>query len=209
MWPAANLAALAVGLFPHLASPGATATAALPALRTLIVGQVSFALVVYPLLLIRRGQRSAWLDVAELALWAAMAAPFAIVAAYMSDAAAADVVRAALMTLAAFVAGWCLGRFALTVEWAGSIVVVIGLVAVVAGPMLVYIVWEFGGADTPPVWLSAMCPTTLAWSVAESRQGGWIPSPVWAWLLWPLAAAAMTSTAVCRRGSEEEATYDG
>jgi len=204
LWCAANLAAIAVGLFPQLVSAGPDFGAAPPVLRALTVGQVGFALVVYPLLLIHRGKRPVWRDGVELALWLAMAAPFVVVAAYMSDAAAPDVVRAAAMAVASLATGWCLGRFALTAPSAAHLAILIGLALVLAGPMTVYIVWEFGGGSEPPTWLMHGCPVTFAWLAAASRQAGWAPAPASAWLLWPVVAAAMVGGARLRQGGEKD-----
>jgi len=209
LWSGANLAAMAFGLFPSLVSAGPQRSVTLGALQALTVGQVAFGLIIYPLIVSRRDRRRFRLDATEVALWALTAAPFVIVAAYLSDAGASDVVRAALTAVAALVAGWMLGRAALAAPSTAHVTVLVGLLAVLAGPLMVYIVWEFTSAPRPPAWLRQGCPVTFAWSAAASRQGGWIASPIWAWLLWPAVAAAIMGTATLGSAAKKDTENDG
>ena len=194
-WGGANVAALAVGLFPQLiaARQMQDLSAPPPALRALAVGQVAFLLLIYPLILARRaGARhmaTDWLAVPlEASIWLSVALPMLAVAGYLADATVRDVVRTGLLVMSAFVVGWGLAALARSpagVSWSVLIAVLLAL----GGPAANYVMAEFGATDAP-AWLWRGCPVTFAWSVAAVRQQCWLPAPLWAWLVWPGAAVA-------------------
>ncbi|MFW6133142.1 MAG: hypothetical protein ACOC8F_04540, partial [Planctomycetota bacterium] len=68
LWPGVNLAALAVGLFPRAIGPHAAATVP-PALQALVVGQVAFALIAWPVMIRARGRTARRRRAAEPAVW--------------------------------------------------------------------------------------------------------------------------------------------
>jgi hypothetical protein len=214
-WGGANLAALAVGLFPQvLIAPDAAGARALPpALGALAVGQAGFLLLVYPLVLARRSQTARLrmgqsAVVLEAVLWLLVAAPFLATAGYFCDATVQDVVRTAIFTASAFVAGWGLAALAGMGAGAAGMAVLIGVLAVLGGPAANYLALEFWPASPSP-WLWRACPVTFAWSVAGVRQASWVPSPTWAWLIWPGAGAALmllrqAAKALSSRSAREE-----
>jgi hypothetical protein len=206
-WGTVNLAALAVGLFPQIiiAPDVAGAMVVPPALRTLAVGQVAFLLLAYPLILSRRMAKPSLAPtrvavVMEAVLWMLAAAPFLATAGYFCDATVQDVVRTAVFTASAFVAGW--GLAALAGMWAGAagMAVLIGVMAVLGGAGANYMAMEFWPAS-PLEWLWRACPVTFAWSLAGARQQSWIPLPIWAWLIWPGAGVVLMFVALVLRGS--------
>jgi hypothetical protein len=192
-----NLAALAVGLFPQIliAPDVAGAMVVPPALSTLAAGQIGFLLLAYPLILSRRMANakpapSRTAVVLEAVFWMLLAAPFMATAAYFSDATVQDVVRTAVFTASGFVAGWGLAALASMGAGAAGLAVLIGATAVLGGSAANYMAMEFWPASPLP-WLWRACPATFAWSLAAARQDSWIPLPLWAWLIWPAAGAAM------------------
>ncbi len=207
-WAAVNAAALAVGLFPGLivAEPRPTGGAAL---ATVAAAQVAFALMAAPLAWAKRVKRNdgrlTWGEVCEMALWLAMAAPFTVAAAYLSDAWAPDVVRVATLTVAALAAAAILARPASTGQAGASAVVWIGAMAVMGGAAAAYVVAEFGPAGSAG-WLWRACPVLLAWTTGASPQQAWTTTSVWAAAAWPIAAAAAWGawTLVARRRKERK-----
>jgi len=191
LWLAANLAALAVGLFPRAVHPAGAPTVP-PALQALAVGQVAFALIAYPLMIHARGRRPRWRDAAEWVVWALLAAPFVGAAAWLADADAPDVARAATIVVVAFAAGSLLGRVALVGRAAASVALLAGLVAVAGGPAAVHLAWTYlAPGPGPPETLWRLCPTTFAWSAAASGGGAWLPSPLWPPAIWVAVAGLL------------------
>ncbi|NQU76082.1 MAG: hypothetical protein HQ546_07215 [Planctomycetes bacterium] len=188
-WGGVNLAALCVGLFPRLLlAESAAPTGPLPALQALAIGQVGFALLIYPLILACRMQhRRCAEDIVEACLWMLMSLPFFAVAGYFADATAQDVVRVAVLTASMLFAGWGLADLAGWGSAGVSVSVLISVLIVLGGPMANYLAWAFW-QELPPMWLWQGCPMTFASSVAAVRQDAWIPGPLWAWLLWPALA---------------------
>jgi len=186
-----NLAALAVGMFPEciVSARRLSAAAPLPTLRTLAVGQVAFLLLAGPLLFAKHPVT--WPGrLAELALWLLVALPFLAVAAYLADATAQDAVRVGCLILSAFLAAWGLAALAGRGGGGVSLAVLIGVLAVLAGPAVNYLAWEFS-PTAPPAWLWQLFPATFAFSAAGARQGLWLPGPLWAWLIPPAIGAAL------------------
>ncbi len=182
-WAVANLAALAVGMFPQwIVSPWQlNAAAPLPTLRTLAVGQVAFLLLAGPLLLAKRP--TTWGDrLGEMAIWLLVALPFLAAAAYVADATIQDAVRVTCLTLSVFVAVWGLASLARRGGGGMSLAVLAGVLVVLGGPGANYLAREFG-SGVPPGWLWHLFPVTQAYSTAAAREAFWLPRPLWAWLL--------------------------
>jgi hypothetical protein len=57
-------------------------------------------------------------------------------------------------------------------------------------PFAYYLGWEFL-PGRPGDWLWDLGPASFAWSAAASRLESAIPLPLWAWLAWPAAGAAL------------------
>jgi len=196
----AMLAGLAAGLWPEAIFPptGGAKASPLPVLQSLAVAQVAFVLLMYPLVLLCRAERSPALRagywrsvVAESFVLLVVSVPFYIPAAFLADAVAADVVRTAACVASVFPLAWAAGgHFAARrrAPWA----VLLALVLIALGlPAVVYVALEFfpAGAAAAPGNLS---PLVFAWRTAAARLPGILPRPLWAWLVWPVAAICLS-----------------
>lgn len=199
------LAGVAVGLWPHIAfgSQKPPAAAPLPTLRTLAVAQVGFILLVYPLVTLARAQRAPlggyWPTVlAESALLLVVGVPFYLAAAFLADAAAADVVRTVLAVTCIWPVAWLAGAH-LAHARAGRSVVMLAMVLVAIGlPAAFYIAWDILLAHRAATLLWHVAPATFVWQAAGSRVGSVLPRPLWSAALWPAAAAAAGLGAMLR-----------
>ena len=193
------LAGLAAGLWPEAVFPTRQSPrpAPLPTLQTLAVAQGAFILLIYPLVLLLRARRRAasgaslsyWRPVlAESMVFLAISVPFYIPAAFLADAVSADGVRTGLHVASLLPVAWAAGaHFAR--RRAGDWAVLLALVVVALGlPAGAYIALEFFRPGPGRV-LSLLAPGLLAWRTAAARQPALLPQPVWAWLIWPGAAA--------------------
>ena len=193
------LAGLAAGLWHEAIYPPrfGQRPVALPTLQTLALAQAAFALLVWPLAVLWRGQRQSpaprryWLPaLAEIAVFFVVAAPFYYVAAFLADAVFADVIRLAIYQV-------CLWAFVLA---AGAVlqarpawrpIVFLLLVFLALGtPLLCYAAIEFiAPADpgltafmAPPprlAWLWHLSPAMNSWLQTASRGPTWWPEPLW------------------------------
>jgi hypothetical protein len=187
------LAGLAAGLWPqavfiqrHAPDRGAP----LPALKTLLVAQLAFALLAWPLLAMRRG-RVRWAEaVAEAAAYLAVAVPFYAAAAYLADAVAADVLRGAIYVACVWTLPLVAGAYLASGRGGGAAVLLLLLVAAFGLPAAHYLAMEFATPAAGEL-MARLSPASFAWAAAESRQAGWLPRPIWAALIWPGAAAAL------------------
>lgn len=194
MYLLALLGGLAAGLWPEAIYPSRTDVQAAPlgVLQTLSAAQVAFFLLVYPLVLFRRRQRpwraADWKAAAAETGWLILlAAPFYLAGAYLADATAADAVRTALYVAAIATLSWTvaavMARSAAARPWA----LLMTMMAALAMPAAYYIAREFL-TPKPLNWLWRLTPMLFAWNNAASRIDSWIPEPLWAWFIWPLAA---------------------
>jgi len=195
------LAGLAAGLWPEaIYRPHvADASPVLPALPCLAVAQVAYLLGAHPLVLWSRRQskRFSWLfTVCESALLVVLAGPLLLMAAYVSDAGWADVLRTELALVLLMPLAWAAGAGAASPA-ARSLVSLTILIVTAGLAATWYIVSEFvPSADAGVPWqLGAF---TYAWDNAAHR-GAWYPQPAWpvlaylaAGLAW-LAAIALRS----------------
>jgi hypothetical protein len=205
----ACLAALAAGLWPQAIRGEAYEArgAPVPALRALAVGQVGFLLLVYPLVFLARqkgvrnlfGAEKRFLTPFSLTPfssieWAAFLAattPAYYAAAFFQDATATDVVRTAIYVTCLLPVSWSAGTW---LSWRRCRPVVVAAMAVIALglPAAYYIARDFlAVSPAGATWLWHLSPATFAWTTAGPRQAAWLPKPVWALLVWPLAAAAV------------------
>ena len=194
----ASLAALAAGAFPEMLLPAHVAgrLACPPALQALLAAQAGMLIMFCPLVIARRAERRAFLpellsEAGEFLTLLVAGVPLYLVAAWLSDAAAIDVIRGLLYLSGVGVAAWALGLWAAAGRAALlSAVALVGVAAAVGAPVVYYLVAEMSQAGTRLGWLWSAGPVTCAFSVAaRSRQ--WHPDPLWAWALWPGVGAAL------------------
>jgi hypothetical protein len=202
-----SILALALGLWPETVLPPRTSVnpAPLPALSALAVGQMAYLVLVWPLVIARRTRRQGpqcpgCLAVELLGLLA-VAVPMYVVAAWFSDGRAEDAARVALLVLAAGPLSWLLGRLLAgprAMPWVLLAMILLGL----GLPALYYVLVDFAaplGAD----WAWELSPVSLAWSVGRAPQADWLPSPLWAPLLWLIAGAGgLTMLHLAERGGQ-------
>jgi len=187
-------AGFAAGLWPDAVLPSKSPVppGAPPVLSALAVGQAAFMLLIYPPVLFRRQQRGLvkclWTEsLVECVGLVVAAVPLYVAGAYLADAAPRDVVRSVLCLTALFPASWVAGRWMARASARPGVIVVL-LLAAVGLPALVYLLAEFvPSVSRETIWRAG--PLTFAWESAAARSGQWLPSPVWAWGLWPGAAA--------------------
>jgi len=188
------VAGLAAGLWPDaIFVRRASPPAPLPALQTLVVAQIAYGLVVWPLFALRRagvGRMSRYWRgaVVENLAYLLVAAPFYAAAAYFADAVAMDVLRAAIYVACVWTLSVAAGAHVARGGRGRSIAAVALAVAAFGLPAAHYIALEFFTPVSARImgWLS---PATFAWAVSASRGASWYPRPLWAALIWPAAAA--------------------
>lgn len=191
------LGGLAAGLWPAAIYPqrGDISAAPLPTLQTLAEAQLAFILIVQPLLVIGRAERSPAGVSSALLMWESVVlmgitAPFYVGAAWLADATAADVARTAFYVLCCWPMGWALAYHLRRGGARSAAVVLLAAVAIVL-PALYYLAREFilpGGPAEKLLWLWQIAPATFVWDVAASRSASWLPQPLWAGVLWLSAA---------------------
>jgi hypothetical protein len=209
-WRAAGLlylglcvAGLALGLWPQIIYPTireGPGPAPLPALRTVAIAQAAFFAMAYPLVMLVRSAKNRAGGLAasllECGTMVVLSLPMVATAAWLADAALADMVRAQLYVLAIAALGCGLGQLARRPA-AATAVAVAGAAVLLGLPAAAYIVLEFSPLETTRLWDAS--PALAAWGVAASRQMAVLPQPLWAWLLWPAVGAAAALLAVLLR----------
>ena len=178
---------MVLGLYADALFPGETqGPAPLPTLPFVVIAQVLFFLLVWPVALSTRKEKTR--AILELLLLFALAVPFLIVAAFLGNATAGDLLRSqvAVLTLVpiSLVAGWLLRR----PPWRSGLL--LGLLAItLLLPALCYCVLDF--LDAPlAVTLYRAAPVTFVYTAALSNGAG-SDNPLWAWTLWILLAGAL------------------
>ena len=218
LYMAMMLLALAAGMWPQAIHPPrqSPVAAPLPALQTLAVAQAAFALLVYPLVLLRRvlarrssGAAGYWGGtIVESVFFILASVPLYILAALVSDATAGDAVRAGLCAAACFPLAWAAGAHFAS-RRAGQWCVLLALMVVAMGlPAAFYVALEFfptGSAD----WLGNLSPVLLTWRNGASRLGGVFPAPLWGWLAWPALAGVALLTAMIMPRRRASHTHPG
>lgn len=210
------LAALACGLWPQAIYPSRRdiAPAPLPGLQALAAGQALFILLVHPLLLLARGRKARpacasirgdaarqsgssarfWAEaIVESLTWLLATAPLYVATAWLADATAGDVIRAAIALLCLWPLGWSAG-FLLQRRPALRPAVILLLLAAANLPCAHYVAREFlrpMSAD----WLWRLAPAAFLWDAAASRAGPILPRPFWPPAIWLAAAAALAALA--------------
>lgn len=211
LYLAVLLLALAAGLWPEAIYPPryGQQPVLLPALQTVAIAQAGFALLVYPLAVLRRAAREPQTPArrplrsaaAEVALFFLVAAPFYFVGAFLADAVWPDVVRAVLYLACVWAFALAAGLLLRTRPVARTPVVLALVLIALALPAACYLVMEFLAPMDPGVyqfmapparlaWLWHLGPFTNAWLAAASRGPSPLPTPLWPCLLW-LAGAGL------------------
>jgi hypothetical protein len=208
LYLAACLLAFAIGLWPevvYLAKDADIRPAPRPALQVLGSVLAAFFLLVYPLVLLRRREQREGVSrieaVIECVSWMVLGVPVYAMAAYISDAVVADVVRTVLALAVLWPLAWAAGAL-LGRPWARGAVLGGLLVVTLGAPAGWYLLAEFIPALSRN-WLWHAAPLTFLWENAAARQSGWWPQPLWAAGLWLSAAALLgTIAAACRPEAE-------
>jgi hypothetical protein len=198
LYLAVVVAGLAAGLWPEAtaAPKSARPSALLPSLQTVALAQVGFALLVQPLVALRRGERAAvrryWpqtlLESAGLVL---VTVPIYAAAAYFADAVAVDVVRTVICVVGVWTVGWAAGKHLACRRGGRGVLILMLLIVAVGMPAAYYIARQFLADADRLQWLWRVTPATLIWQAAAPRQACWLPRPLWALLVWPVLAAAL------------------
>jgi hypothetical protein len=197
------LGSLAAGLWPEAIYPSRrdAIPAPLPALQSLAAGQALFILLVHPLILLaraRRGGRRYWGEtILESLTWLFVTLPFYVAAAWLADATAADVVRAAVCLLLLWPVAWSAGR-ALQRWKAARPAILLLLLLVAAMPAAWYLAREFL-RPMPARWLRDLAPATYLWQAAGSRAGELLPRPFWPAAVHLALGAALAALPLLRR----------
>ena len=142
---------------------------------------------------------------AEYIIFLAVSIPLYVVAAYLSDATATDVIRSLLYLSAVATGAMGLGLWA----QAGRVsiitaVTLAGALIAVGGPVLCYLLVELTDASMSAGWLWRGSPATCAFESAAARGANWYPTPIWAWALWPVVGIALTFTFLMVHGSKKK-----
>ncbi len=197
------LAGLAAGLWPQaIYPPWRNHPGPLPALQCVIMAQAAFVLMVHPLLLRSMAGPCPGRYVLAAAIQSVflllLAAPLYAAAAFLADARAMDVLRAATYIVAlwplAWWGGWVLGRSS-----GGASAALIVLMLVALGlPAAWYIASDLLNSPAAET-LWRLSPLLESWSSAASRSGDLLPSPAWPLVAWPLVAAVLALAALLSR----------
>ncbi|MDP6545201.1 MAG: hypothetical protein QGH60_14535 [Phycisphaerae bacterium] len=195
---AAMLIGLAVGLWPWSigGSVDPYSPVSVPAVQTLVVAQVAFYLVVYPLIVLFRASSGRswrwWPDaVVETFFWTLLGAAFFVPAVWLSGSVPSDAIRGMVYVCGFWPVAWVCGAWLASRKAGGAAVMFGSIFAAMGLPWLWYVSVEF---FSPAGWHGALwrlSPVMQAWDVAAPRgaQGGL--SPLWSIVVWPLAAGAM------------------
>ncbi len=210
------LASLAVGIWPGLVYPTRLAfpAAPLPAMRTLAAGLALHALLIYPLVLMRRLARSrparapenppnqtphglpagkagvAAGSACELLAFAVVGGPFFLASAYLADAIVTDVLRVLLCLAGVYATGWAIATALARSSGRRSVGVLAGALLALGLPAAYYLALEFAPAGAAHHFLYELAPVTFLWSQAGSRLHFW-PQPIWPVAVYVALAAAI------------------
>ena len=160
--------------------------APLPVLPFVVIGQAIFFLLVWPVALSTRQQESH--PIREVGLCFLLTVPFLIVAAFLSNATVADVLRSQVAVLTLIPLSWVAGSLLRRPPWRSGLL--LGLLAItLLLPALCYCVLDF--LDAPlAVTLFRAAPVTFVYTAAASN-GEWSSNPLWAWTHWVLLAGLL------------------
>ena len=183
------LAGTAAGLWSEIIHPSqeAAISSMLPTLKTLLIAQALFILLVYPLVNLWRLEAQTPLTwpamIGESAICMLLSLPFYLVCGYLADATVTDVGRVAIYAGLLWPVAWITSQ-AMRRPRARPLMVLFMLLLTLAGPAIYYITLEFLNSAGASMVFHA-CPLTSLWELADVRQEIVWPRPIWASLLWP------------------------
>jgi hypothetical protein len=194
----AMLIGLAVGLWPGSVrgSGDLYSSVSVRAVGALVVAQVGFFLLIYPLIVLFRAAPGRswrwWPDaVVEILFWAFAGSAFFVPAVWLSTSVPFDAIRGAVYVCGLWPMAWVCGLWLASGKPGGSLVMLISVFSAIGLPWLWYVSAEFfpgvGWSDT--LWM--LCPATHGWDVSAPNGSGGGLEPVWATLVWPVVAVAM------------------
>ena len=214
-WPPTGLwllviavASLAVGLWPGAIYPNETGGAhTLPVLAYVAVGLAVWYTLVWPLVTASLGSKMSGASrLVQLIMSLVASAPLIVLAAFLSDSNAADVVRTVVAIVLLWPVAWQVGRW-LGGRW-GDLALLGVLLVLLGWPAAYYILREWCAPSPygPAEWLWRLGPLTLIWEIADQRRGGWLPQPLWPTLLWPglVVAGRLAFSAIRPRGQKSD-----
>ena len=195
---AVMLIGLTVGLWPGSirGSGDPYSPVSVRAVQTLVVAQVGFCLLAYPLIVLFRasGRRLLrwWPDaVIETLFWTFAGAAFFVPAVWLSGSVPLDAIRGATYVCGLWPMAWVCGLWLASGKRGSAAVMLISVFTAIGLPWLWYVSAEFFPSAMWCETLWRLCPATQAWDVSAPRGSGGGLSPVWAIVVWPAAAAAM------------------
>jgi hypothetical protein len=180
-------AGLATGLYADALFVGETqGPAPLPTLPFVAIAQAIFFLLVWPVALSTRKEDTP--PIRELLLLFVLAIPFLIIATFLSNATASDLLRSQVAVLTLVPLSLVAGQLLRRPPWRSALL--LGLLAItLLLPALCYCVLDF--LDAPlAVTLYRAAPVTFVYTAATSN-GAWSDNPLWAWTHWPLLAGIL------------------
>ncbi len=193
------LAGLAVGLWPDIIWRWSVEFPNRPllALRCLAVAQMGYVLLVYPMVLLKRGEKETGFAYfcsvfLEMLGFLVVTIPLYVAAGFISDAVWYDCLRTTIVIVSLFPLAWAAGYWLGRSPAEAGPVVVILLVVALGLPATYYVVREFlniaaGGGAAQVLW--RITPATFAWEVSAPRShAGIIPWPLWPVYFWIGAA---------------------
>ena len=177
-----------------------------PVLQVLISVQAVFLIMFWPLLVGQRRYRriGAFLfrSAVEYVIFLAVGIPLYVVAAYLSDATATDVIRSVCYLSAVAMGALGLGLWVqaglatASPRQAGRAAIITaatlaGALIGLGGPVMYYLLAELTDAAGSADWLWWASPATCAFESAAARVLHWYPPPLWAWALWPVVGIVL------------------
>ena len=196
----AMLIALAVGLWPGSIRPSEDpySLSGAPIVQVLMVAQVVFYMMVYPVIVLFRasgkGRWRWWPDaVVETLFWTFISVAFLVPAVWLSGSTVSDAIGGMAYVCGLWPMAWVCGSWLASRKLGCSAVVFVSIVTVLGLPWLWYVSVEF---FSPAGWSEALwklCPVMEVWDVSAPGgvRGDVSPSPVWAIVVWPATAAVM------------------
>ncbi|MCP4378936.1 MAG: hypothetical protein GY794_22510, partial [bacterium] len=166
-----------------------------PIVQTLVVANVLFYLLIYPLIVLFRASKKTrirfWPDtLVETLFWMFVSIMFFVPGVWLSGSVPCDALRGMGYVCGLLPMAW------ICASWLGSqrtyraVVLFVSVFSAIALPWLWYVSAEFFAVTGWHETLWNLCPVTHAWSLASPSAGeaGRLPSPLWALIVWPIVA---------------------
>jgi hypothetical protein len=169
-----------------------------PIVQTLVVANVMFYLLVYPLIVLFRASKNPrmrfWPDtLVETLFWMFVSAAFFVPGVWLSGSVPYDAVRGMGYVCGLLPMAWICGSWLGSRRSGRAVVLFVSVFSVIALPWLWYVSIEFFSVTGWHEALWNLCPVTHAWSLASPHAGevGASPLPFWALIVWPIVAVVM------------------